>query len=457
VEINGLNQKSAPALPAQSGGGSVLEPQYLQAEAHTIVTEVLPRLRHSVAWSLAGNLTYALSQWALLASVSKLGGAQMVGELALSLAITSPIFLLTNLQLSTVQTTDTFDRFTFGDYLSLRLASTVAALVLIFLILGFWPQSKTTAGVTLLIAGSKALDSVSDVIYGYFRKHERMDLITISQVIKSAVSTVAFTVALMLSSRLTWAAGALALSGLATLVTYDFPMLKRAARGARAAEPQRFAPHWSTKASSRLIMTTLPLGVSAMLVSLNTNIPRYFIGHSLGERSLGYFAGTAYITMAGTFVVSAVAQAVLPRLALYYKTGDFRSLKAVLYRLSAMAVAVGGAGVILSAVAGPQLLSIIYRPEYAPYGNLLTLLAVSATVAYLASILNCAMNAVHQFRQQLPLFIATSAATGLACLILIPKYGLYGAALGMTVGFGLQLGGATLIVASALRSRVEMI
>jgi O-antigen/teichoic acid export membrane protein len=125
----------------------------------------------------------------------------------------------------------------------------------------------------------------------------------------------------------------------------------------------------------------------------------------------------------------------------------------VLFRLSAFAVGIGAAGVFLSAIAGRQFLSIIYRPEYGPYATLLTFLACAATVAYEASVLNCALNAVQRFGQQLPLFIATSAATALACVLLIPAHSLYGAALALTVGYGVQVAGAAAIVTSALRSR----
>jgi len=421
-------------------------------KTHCAVSSIPPpRLRHSVACSLVGNIGFALSQWILLTNVSKLGGAQMVGELALALAITSPIFLFTGLQLNTVQITDTFDRFTFGDYLAIRITSTALALVFIVMTLMLWSQSRTTTIVTMLIAGAKALDSVSDVIYGFFRKHERMDLTATSMIFKSIASVVVFAAALFLSSRLTWAACGLALTGCVTLAAYDFPRLRRLSRLA-GLQAVRLAPHWSAEASGRLIKITFPMGLSAMLASLNTNIPRYFIEHLLGEKSLGFFAGTTYITMAGTFVVSAVAQAVLPRLASYYTAGDLHALKAVLLRLSAMSFGIGVAGIAFSAVAGRQVLSIVYRPEYGAYSTLLTFASCAATVAYVASIMNCALNAVHRYSQQLPLIAATVCATAFACFLLIPAYSMNGAALALTAGYGLQAAGSAIIVGRALRS-----
>lgn len=48
-------------------------------------------LRSGFAWTLAGNGLYALSQWAVLSLLAKLGGRQMLGEYALAVAVTAPV------------------------------------------------------------------------------------------------------------------------------------------------------------------------------------------------------------------------------------------------------------------------------------------------------------------------------------------------------------------------------
>ena len=54
-----------------------------------------------------------------------------------------------------------------------------------------------------------------------------------------------------------------------------------------------FPPRWHLRTLIQLIQLTLPMGLVMMLISLNTNIPRYFIEHYLGERELGIFAAIA--------------------------------------------------------------------------------------------------------------------------------------------------------------------
>ena len=73
---------------------------------------------------LAGNMVYAACQFGMLSVLAKLGSPSIVGQYALGLAITAPVFMLTNLQLRGVQATDARHEFAFADYFTLRLIST---------------------------------------------------------------------------------------------------------------------------------------------------------------------------------------------------------------------------------------------------------------------------------------------------------------------------------------------
>ena len=66
----------------------------------------VPSLRSNVVWTLIGSLTYALCQWVMLSVLAKWGSPALVGEFALGLAVTAPVFMLTNLQLRAIQATD---------------------------------------------------------------------------------------------------------------------------------------------------------------------------------------------------------------------------------------------------------------------------------------------------------------------------------------------------------------
>ena len=86
-------------------------------------------LKANFSWTLAGNVAYAASQWAMLVVLAKLGTAEKVGQFVLGLAVTAPVMLFSSLKLRSVQATDARGDFHFGDYFALRLLCTALAAV----------------------------------------------------------------------------------------------------------------------------------------------------------------------------------------------------------------------------------------------------------------------------------------------------------------------------------------
>jgi O-antigen/teichoic acid export membrane protein len=108
-----------------------------------------------------------------------------------------------------------------------------------------------------------------------------------------------------------------------------------------------------------------------------------------------------------------------------------------------------------SAVLGRQILTILYRPQYAEHVDLLLWLMAVGAVGCVASCLGCAMSAAGQFRQQVPLFIVVTGSSFVACYFLIPWRGLQGAALAALVSMCVQLIGTIFIVYRALQKRAR--
>jgi len=195
----------------------------------------------------------------------------------------------------------------------------------------------------------------------------------------------------------------------------------------------------------------LPLGFVMLLLSLNANIPRYFIERYLGERELGIFAAIAYSQIAGTTLVSALGESASPRLAKYYAAGNSLAFRMLLLRLLGIGALLGGAGVLVALVAGRELLALLYRPEYAEY-EVFVRLMVAVGIMYLDSFLGYGMTAARYFRAQIPLAALATISTVLACLWLIPSDGLRGAATAIIVATSVKIVGSLAVVLYALHA-----
>jgi O-antigen/teichoic acid export membrane protein len=87
----------------------------------------------------------------------------------------------------------------------------------------------------------------------------------------------------------------------------------------------------------------------------------------------------------------------------------------------------------MAAIAGKEILTILYRPEYAKQVYLFILLMVAAGIGYVASFLGYGMTAAQYFRVQMPLFTLVTGISALACFWLIPSQGLIGAATALII------------------------
>jgi O-antigen/teichoic acid export membrane protein len=418
-------------------------------------------LRANFTWTFVGNLVYSACQWGMLAVLAKLGSAEMVGQFSLGLAVTAPVIMLTNLQLRTVQATDAQGEYAFDSYLGLRLVMTALALVGIVGAVWISGYRVETAWVVLAIGLSKAIEAISDVFYGLFQRHERMDRVAGSLMIRGPLSLAMLGIGVYLTGSALWGTAGLVAAFVLVLVGYDIRSGLQILRTASQPDSTplggsdwRMEPHrrskWGTLA--RLAWLALPLGVVMMLISLNTNVPGYFIERYLGERELGVFAAMAYLMVAGNQVVVALGSSASPRLARHYAQEDVAAFRALLLKLVGIGASLGLAGVLISLVAGSEILTVLYRAEYAEYPTVFLWLMGAAAIKYVASFLGYGMTAARYFHAQIPLFAIVVGVTAVACLWLIPSHGLRGAAMTLVVSAVVQAAGSMIVVGRSLQA-----
>jgi len=269
-------------------------------------------LKLNCSWMLAGNLIYSASQWGILTVLAKLGSPEMVGKFAMGIAVSAPIIMFSNLQLRQVQATDARGKYLFTDYLGLRLFATTIAWLVIIGVACIGRYGVELGLVIIAVGLAKALESLSDVYFGLFQQHERMDLVARSIIMKGIVSVICVGVVIYVTRSVLW--GVLAMAGAYALRLFLFDM-GNARQVLASINPalgkSRFQkPSTNVPILLEIAKLAVPLGVCTLLLSLNVNIPRYFIEHFGGVRQLGYFAATSYIMVVGSTIASALGQSI---------------------------------------------------------------------------------------------------------------------------------------------------
>lgn len=415
-------------------------------------------LRQNFSWNFFGNVVYAACQWGVLVVLAKLTNPEMVGRFALGLAITAPIMVLSQLQLRGVQATDVCDQYAFGNYLALRISTTAIGLLLIVAIAFLGGYSLHKALVIVAVGLSKASESFADILYGLLQRHERMDGIARSRMIKGPLSLLAISVVVFLTRDVLCGVIALVVVSSATVLTYDCGNARailrelRTVAGKPGASCLRAVPVFELRSLLQLARNALPLGIVMGLISLRSNIPPYFIERHCGTSALGIFGALACVVIAGNTVVTAIGQACLPRLAQYYSRGEARPYCRLLLRLLAIGTIIGGSGVLVAAVGSRPLLTLIYSREYAEHTSVFVGLMIAGGLMYLASFLTYGMIATRYYKAQLPLVgVVVAVATGFCAWFMVPRIGLMGGVYSLIVGMTAQIAGNAAVILHALR------
>jgi O-antigen/teichoic acid export membrane protein len=398
-------------------------------------------LRVGFTWSLFGWAGYAACQWLMLSVMAKLGSAAVIGQFAYALAICAPLFMLTNLQLRGVQSTDALSEYCFSDYLTLRLLGSTSAVLLVAAVCPFLGLSRAALCALLLVAAFKCLESFSDVIAGLMQKFEMLDSAALSLLLRGGIGIGAFGLSFALwrnlpLSLLVWI-GAVA----AVLARYDLRVARRLARFEGG-----MALRFHRRRLGTLALTSLPLGLVSAIASLSANIPRYAIRHVLSVAELGIFASIAYPVAATTVVANSLGQSALARLSRLFAEGRIAEFRQLVLKLVAFGAGIGFVAVLLVSAGGNWLLSVLYTAEYARQGSLFQLLALTAGLNAIACFLFYALSAARQFKVQLAIGLASLLTTFVCSTLWVPRWRLIGAALAMlcAAAVAIAAAGATL-------------
>ena len=128
-------------------------------------------MKANFVWTFLGTLAFAVSNWCVLMLLAKLGSVEMVGQFATGLAVTQPILILAQLQLHDVGH-GRLGRVRFGHYAALRVLTTALALAAIVAVALSMERDETV--VVAAVGFAYAVDSLSDVLYGYLQATARV-------------------------------------------------------------------------------------------------------------------------------------------------------------------------------------------------------------------------------------------------------------------------------------------
>ena len=387
-------------------------------------------LNSNVVWLAAGNASYAAGLWLCLISLIKMSGTEQAGYFSLALSICAPFFMFSSLRLRLVIASDAIDQYQAQNYIAARFFCSSVTIIVLIAGSAWFVDDAPLLNAIIFLALAKGIESISDILYGYFQKEGIAPYVGQSLILRTTSLLICLIGAILLGKiSVQVVTLVMFIAWSEVLFLYDIPQYIKQEKiyKAKSNSNKKRIPNF--RSIQTIIVDALPLAFIAVICSLNTNIPRYAIEYFLGVGELGIYASIMYFGVAYTLLASSYGQVKMSKLG--QARGNRNSSEFLKYYMDMIRFVMYTTviTVSISSVMGEFILSTFYNTEIAKYSAILSASLFVAGINTIALFQWFAMTALRLYHQQL--VFACIVFTILICssYVLIPIIGIYGALL----------------------------
>lgn len=388
---------------------------------------ILLNILNKAKWLISGNFAFAFSQWIILILFSHMAGQEYLGQYSLALAIVSPIFAISNLQLRPLYILDRNGKknYEYSDFYYLRIFLGILGLIFC-LILGLFTENILFP-IIFIVSCLKLFEVYSDIVYAYYNAHNQTKLIGKSLLIKGILSVLAVLVGLyFFNFYISLLLYLLIYAIIWQFVDYYYILETQEIKKARK------------KINLTIVKLALPMGLSLGILTLQTNLPRLFVGYYVGIEIAGVFTVLSYFTVVGSILINSICQYFSPKLVVSWNRnyGEFQKTVTVMIGIS---ILLGVVAIFISYFFGRFTLGLIYGKSYQIYVHELNLVMISGMVIYICTSLGYILTSIGFLKNQFFLFLFTLLCNIMLLYYLVPSYGMIGGVYSIIGTYTLQI------------------
>lgn len=308
--------------------------------------------KRDIIWNMAGSFLYAFASMILSIAVVQIAGEDAGGVFTFAFTTFGQhMFMMAYFGIRPFQITDTGGKYSFGDYLGLRLMTCGAALLtgLVYVFINDYSIEK--AAVVFLMVVYKVIDALADAYEAEFQRGGRLYLTGKSNAFRTALSVSVFLVSLAYTKNLVtaslWAVGAQA----AGLLVFDVLVIRELPNVEWRSEPGK---------KQELFAETVLLFCSAVLDFYIFSASKYAVEGCMADRDMAVFGAIFMPTSIINLVAGFVIRPYLTKMSFTWEMGRTRRFLRIQKRIALIiaaltVLAVGGAWIL-----GIPVLSLLY-------------------------------------------------------------------------------------------------
>lgn len=378
--------------------------------------------KDSVIWNMIGGLVNAFQSVFLLAVMTRTIGVVDAGIFTIAFAIANLMLTVGKYGVRNYQVTDVNNRYSFNDYFSSRVISSIGMVVVsVVYVFVLGRQNNYDINKTLVILTMcvlKLIDSIEDVYHGCYQQRGRLDVAGRCITIRLVITVIAYIVLLVLTKNLLFSS---IISTVLSIVL--FIAFTKMTYSKIIDEQIKF-----TAGFKQVLKVCFPLFLASFLSFYVINAPKYAIDALLSQEEQAYYG---FISMP-VFVVGLlngfIYQPQLTSIAKCYSERNLSRFKSMIRRQMVIVIGITLVVIVGAYLLGIPVLSILYSADLSPYKMELCVLMLGGGFLGMSGFV---MSVLTLMRLQREILIGYGI-TGILAFILSPifvsKLGLLGAA-----------------------------
>ena len=270
--------------------------------------------KQNIVWNMIGSFLYAFASMVLSIAVVQIAGEDAGGVFTFGFStLGQHMFTIAYFGIRPFHITDMGNRYTFGEYLGLRIFTCAAALLvgLGFVAVSGYTMEKAIA--VLLLVAYKVIDGLADVYEAEFQRNGKLYLTGKSNAFRTVLSVGVFLTTLTATKDLVLAGGGAVLAQIAGFVLFDFWIIREL--------PQ---VDWSIRSGKRgeLLKDNTLLFFSVVLDFYIFSASKYAIEACMTDRDMAVFGAIFMPTSVINLVAGFVIRPFLTKMSLCWELKD---------------------------------------------------------------------------------------------------------------------------------------
>lgn len=394
------------------------------------------QIRRNALWNAFGNLVYLGLQWLITIFVVRIGGYVDAGYLSLALSVSGTFQNVSHFGIRNYQVSDITQKYTDGDYISVRLITCFISILLCFGFLCFssycWMQAISIFCFMLF----RVVESISDVFQGIAQKYGKLEIAGKSFLLRGIFGFIIFCLTYIITRQLWISILMMTFISALSIVIYDISAVK-----ALKWNKNRMFLH-----QTQMVKECFPLCIYMLIFAAILTVPRLFLEYLLGTEKLGIYAS---VFSPALLVQAGVGYFYFPLISVFteqFQKKDGTGFWHLFVKMSSI-MGVGFIGILaMGSFIGNNLLLLFIGEKIRGYEYLFQGILICTILTAYTNFL-CAILTI--LRELKLLVIATSIAF-LCCLIissaLIQNYGIQGTSYALIIPLILLLGTLCIVI-----------